>query len=90
MAGIIDFLLGDKVQVWTQGTFAFQTPLGRIPIAGAVAVLILVVLILYRRTTARTTPWLKTVLILLRSAAGHPGHGAIPFTRRGRNGYSIW
>jgi len=68
MAGIIEFLFGDKVQEWTQGTFAFQTPLGPISIAGAVAVLVLVVLILYRRTTARATPGLKTVLILLRSA----------------------
>ena len=68
MAGIIEFLFGYKVQEWTQGTFAFQTPLGPISIAGAVAVLILVVLILYRRTTARATPGLKTVLILLRSA----------------------
>jgi uncharacterized membrane protein len=69
MAGIIEFLFGYKVHVWTQGTFAFQTPLGQVSIAAAVAVLILAVLILYRRTTAPATPWLKTVLILLRSTA---------------------
>ncbi len=69
MAAIIEFLFGDKVHVWTQGTFAFQTPLGRVSIAGAVVVLILAVLILYRRTTAPARPWLKTVLILLKSVA---------------------
>ena len=68
MSGIIEFLFGYKVHVWTQGSFAFQTPLGRVSIAVAVTGLILAVLILYRRTTAPATPWLKTVLILLRSA----------------------
>lgn len=69
MAGIIEFLLGHKIQAWAQGIFSFQAPLGRVQIMGAVAVLILVVLILYRRTTARATPRLKSVLILLKSAA---------------------
>ena len=68
MSGIIEFLFGYKLHVWTQGSFAFQTPLARISIAVAVAGLILAVLILYRRTTTPVPPWLKTVLILLRSA----------------------
>ncbi|MBW2408725.1 MAG: hypothetical protein JRF72_02930, partial [Deltaproteobacteria bacterium] len=68
MAGIIEFLSGNKMPEWIQGTFAFQTPLGHISIAVAVAVLVLAVLILYRGTTTPVPPRLKTVLILLRSA----------------------
>ncbi|MBT8362017.1 MAG: hypothetical protein KJO32_13790 [Deltaproteobacteria bacterium] len=69
MAGTIEFLFGHMADVWSTGSFAFQAPLGRFAILGVAALLILVVLILYRRTTAHTTPGLKTVLILLRSVA---------------------
>jgi uncharacterized membrane protein len=69
MASIIEFLFGHKIHDWARGVFSFQAPLGYLQIMGAVAVLILVVLFFYRRTTARATPRLKTVLILLKSAA---------------------
>ena len=69
MAGIIEFLLGHTTDVWTRGTFAFQAPVGRIAVAAGLALLIFIVLILYRRTTASVTLTLKTVLILLRSVA---------------------
>ena len=69
MAGIVEFLFGHTADVWTQGNFALQAPLGRFTIAVGVALLTLAVLILYRQTTAPAPPRLKTVLILLRSMA---------------------
>ena len=69
MAGIIEFLLGHTTEAWTQGTFAFQAPVGRFAIAAGVALLVCIVLILYRRTTASATLKLKSTLIMLRSVA---------------------
>ncbi len=69
MAGIAEFLFGHTADVWTEGNFALQTPLGRLAIAGVVVLLISVVLLLYRQTTSPATPKLKAVLILLRSMA---------------------
>jgi len=69
MAGIVEFLFGHTAEVWTEGNFALQAPLGRLAIAGAVVLLICLVLILYRRTTAPADLRLKTILILLRSMA---------------------
>ena len=69
MAGIIDFFLGYSRNAWAQGVFSFQAPLGRVFILGGVSLLILAVLVLYRRTTARASVRLKAVLILLKSTA---------------------
>ncbi len=69
MAGIVEFLFGHTADVWTEGNITLQTPLGTYAIAGAVALLILAVLLLYRQTTAPAPLRLKTVLILLRSMA---------------------
>ncbi len=69
MAGIIEFLFGHTTDVWNQGNVAFQISAGPIAIVAGVALLIFIVLILYRRTTASATLKLKTVLILLRSVA---------------------
>lgn len=59
MAGIVEFLFGHTADVWTQGNFALQAPLGRFTIAVGVALLTLAVLILYRQTTAPAPPRLK-------------------------------
>ena len=67
MAGIIDFLLGHKAYEWKHGTLSFQTSLEPLHIVAGVAVLVLAVFFLYRTTTARTSPRLKTVLIVLKS-----------------------
>ena len=67
MAKIIEFLFGHSADVWTQGNFALQTPLGRFAIVGYAVLLIFVVVILYRQTTAPATFRQKIVLILLRS-----------------------
>ena len=69
MVGIVEFLFGNKIDVLTAGNFAVQTPLGRFAIVGGVVLLLSVVVILYRQTTAPATLRLKTVLILLRSMA---------------------
>ena len=69
MAGLMEFLFRHAADVWTQGNFAFQASLGRVGIAGGVVLLIFLVLLLYRQTTAPAAPELKAVLILLRSAA---------------------
>ena len=69
MAGIVEFLFGHTADVWTEGNFAWQTPVGRSAIAAGVVLLILVVIVLYRKTPGPASPRLKTVLVLLRSAA---------------------
>jgi len=69
MTGIFEFLLGNRLHEWTQGIFSFQAPLERPHIIAGVAVLILVVLILYRHTTVSATRRLKAVLVVLKSAA---------------------
>ena len=69
MTGIVEFLFGHTADVWMEGNFAWQAPVGKIAIAGGVVLLILIVLILYRQTPGPATSRLKTVLILLRSTA---------------------
>ncbi|MGD9344074.1 MAG: hypothetical protein PVJ25_08565, partial [Desulfuromonadales bacterium] len=67
MAGIVEFLFGHTADVWTEGNFAWQTPVGRSALAAGVVLLILVVFVLYRKTPGPASPKLKTVLALLRS-----------------------
>lgn len=69
MAQIIDFLLGNTRDAWTRGDFSFQSHLGGVYIIAGLALLILIVLLLYRRTTARTALWPKAVLVLLKTTA---------------------
>ncbi|RZW22684.1 MAG: hypothetical protein EX260_05170, partial [Desulfobulbaceae bacterium] len=69
MTAIVEFLFGHTADLWTEGNFVLQTPLGRSAIAALVVLLISVILILYRRTTTPANQGLKTVLILLRSMA---------------------
>ena len=69
MAEIVEFLFGHTADVWTEGNFVLQTPLGGAAIAALVVLLIILIFILYRRTTTPANLRLKTVLILLRSLA---------------------
>ncbi len=69
MGGIFDFLLGYKAYEWRHGIFSLQTSLEPLHIIGGAAVLVLAVVFLYRQTTVGTSRRLKTVLIVLKSAA---------------------
>jgi uncharacterized membrane protein len=67
LTDILHFLLGHSLDDWARGTLSFQMPLGLIPILGGLAVLVLVMVIFHRRTTARTALRFKVALVLLRS-----------------------
>jgi uncharacterized membrane protein len=69
MSAIVEFLFGHTADVWTEGNFVLQTPLGGAAIAALVVLLIILIFILYRRTTTPAKLRLKTILILLRSLA---------------------
>jgi len=66
---ILNFFLGSNPVDWNRGVLSFQSAWGMTAIVAGLAVLVVVVAILYRRTTARTTPGLKTILVLMKSLA---------------------
>jgi len=69
MKNFLEFLLGHRLAEWVEGGFVFGVPVNAAVFSGGVALVILLVWVLYRKTTTSASGRLRMFLILLKSAA---------------------
>jgi len=69
MKYIFELLFGHRLAAWTEGKFGFGLPVNVVFIIGGVALVVLLVWVLYRKTTTTASGRLKMFLILLKSTA---------------------
>ncbi|MGD8647294.1 MAG: glutamine amidotransferase [Desulfobacterales bacterium] len=68
MSNFFEFLLGHQPADWVGGRFSFGTPIHAAVMIGALAAIIGIVSVLYRKTTIAVDSRLRVLLIILRSA----------------------